>query len=96
MMTEVRVSERSNLDTGEARDWRVDEVMDVEMEMATATTPIATRTACATVFETRERNENGKQKRRSEAPANTWAPCNWRSRMVGTTLQQAQEPTQLH
>jgi len=44
-------------------------------------------------FEPMEGNENGKQRRRSEAPA---TPSNWRSRMERTMQQQAQELTQLH
>ena len=67
--------------------------MDVAMEMATAATSIAAETAGATIFEPMERNENGKRRRRSEAPA---APSDWRSRMERTIRQQAQELTQLH
>jgi len=55
--------------------------MDVAMEMATAATPIAAETAGAAIFEPMERNENGKQRRRNEAPA---APSDWRSRMERT------------
>jgi len=67
--------------------------MDVAMEMVTAATSIAAETAGATIFEPMERNVNGKQRRRSEAPA---APRDWRSRMERTIRQQAQELTQLH
>jgi len=86
-MTEARGSERSDLDTGEAGDRRSDAPVDVAMEMTTA------ETAGATMFEPMERNENGKRRRRSEAPA---TPSNWRSRMERTMRQQAQELTQLH
>jgi len=71
-MTEFRVSGRSDLDAGEAGNERCDAPMDVATKMATAVTAIATETAGATIFEKMERNENGKRRRRSEAPA---APC---------------------
>jgi hypothetical protein len=86
-MTEARGSERSDLDTGEARDRKSDAPVDVATEMTTA------ETAGATMFEPIERNENGKRRRRSEAPA---TPSDWRSRMERTMQQQAQELTQLH
>jgi len=92
-MTEFRVSVRSDLDAGEAEQGRSDAPMDVAMEMATATTPVAAETVGAAIFEPMKRNENRKQRRRSEAPA---APSDWRSRMEMTTRQQAQELTQLH
>jgi len=63
------------------------------MEMATASTSIAAETTHGTIFEPIERNENGKRRRRSEAPA---APSDWRSRMERMIRQQAQELTQLH
>jgi len=62
-MTKVRVSERSNLDTGEAEDGRSDAPMDVAMEMATAATPTSVVTAGGITFEPMERNENGKRRR---------------------------------
>jgi len=62
------------------------------MEMATAATSIAAETAGATIFEPMERNENGKRRRRSKAPA---APCDWMSCMERTIRKQAQELTQL-
>jgi hypothetical protein len=86
-MTEARGSERSDLDTGEAGDKRSDAPVEVAMEMTTA------ETAGATMLEPMERNENGKRRRRSEAPA---TPSDWRSRMERTMRQQAQELTQLH
>jgi hypothetical protein len=92
-MTEFRGSERSDLDAGEAGDGRSDAPMDMAMEMATAATSIAAETAGVTIFEPMERNENGKRRRRSEAPA---TPSDWRSRMERTMRQQAQELTQLH
>jgi hypothetical protein len=92
-MTEFRVSGRSDLDAGEAENGRSDAPMDVAMEMATAATSIAAETAGATIFEPMERNENGKRRSRSKAPA---APSDWRSRMERTIRQQAQELTQLH
>jgi hypothetical protein len=92
-MTEFRGSERSDLDAGEAGDGRSDAPMDMAMEMATAATSIAAETAGVTIFEPMERNENGKRRRRSEAPA---TPSDRRSRMERTMRQQAQELTQLH
>jgi hypothetical protein len=77
-MTEFRVSGRSDLDAGEARDGKSDAPMDGARSMATAVTCIAAETAFATIFERMERNENGKQRGRSEAPA---APNAWRSRI---------------
>jgi len=80
-MTKFRVTVRSDLDAGEAEKGRSDGPMHVAMEMATAATPIAAETAGAAIFEPIERNENGKRRRRSEAPA---APSDWRSRMERT------------
>ena len=68
-MTEARGSERSDLDTGEAGDGRSNAPVDVAMEMTTEVTPTAAETAGATMFEQMERNENGKRRRRCEAPA---------------------------
>jgi len=78
VITEVRGSKRSDLDTGEAGDRRSDAPMDVAMEMATMATPIAAETAGAAIFEPMERNENGERRRMSKAPATTG---DWRSRM---------------
>jgi len=80
-MTKFRVSLRSDLDAGEAENGRSNMHIDVAMEIATAVTSIAPETACATIFEPMERNENVKVSRRSEAPA---APSDWRSRMERT------------
>jgi len=44
VMTEVRGSKRSSLDTGEAADGRSDTPMDMAMEMARALTSIASET----------------------------------------------------
>jgi len=96
VMTEARVSGRSDLDTGEAGDGRSNAPMDVAMEMATAATPVAAETAGTTIVEPMERNENGKRRRRSEAVATAVDPSDWRSRMERTMRQQAQELTQLH
>jgi len=86
-MTEFRVSGKSDLSTGEAENGRSAAPMDVAMEMVTAATSIAAETAGATIFEQMERNKNGKQRWRSEAPA---AASDWRSRMERTIRQQAQ------
>ena len=87
-MTKFTVSKRSDLDAGEGGDGRRDAPMDMAMQVATAATP-----AGVTIFEPMESNENGKRRRRSEAPA---APTDWRSRMERTIRQQAQELMQLH
>jgi len=87
------VSERSNLDMGEAGGRRNDTPMDVVMGMATAETLTATG---ATIFEPLERNENGKHSRMSEAPATALAPRDWRQRIERATQQPVQELTQLH
>jgi hypothetical protein len=92
-MTEVRESERSRLDMEEAADWKSDAPMDMAMELATVVTSITVETAGATTFELMERNENGKPRRKSDAPA---APSDWRSRMDRTIRQHAEELTQLH
>ena len=89
----IQRSERSDLDAGDTGDGRSDTPMDMAMEMATVATSIAAETAGATIFEPMERINNGKWRRRSEAPA---APSDWRSRMERTIRQQAQELTQLH
>jgi len=61
VMTEFRVSVRSDLDAGEAEKGRSNAPMDVAIEMATAATPIVAETAGADIFEQMERNENGKR-----------------------------------
>jgi hypothetical protein len=94
-MTEVRVSERRGLDTGEAADGRSDAPMDMAMEVATAVTSIAAGTAGEAALEPMERNENGKR-RWSEVPATAWALGDWRSRMERAAQQQACELAQLH
>ena len=81
MITECRVSRRSDLDGGEGGNGRSGAPMDVAMEIAMAATAIAAETAGATISERMERNENGKQRRRSEAPV---APSDWRSCMERT------------
>jgi len=93
VVTEARVSESSGQDAGEAGDSRSDPPVDVVMVMTTAVTPTHTDTAGTTMFELMERNENGKQGRRSEAPA---TPSYRRSRMERTIRHQAQELMQLH
>jgi hypothetical protein len=77
-MTEFRGSERSDLITGEAGDGRSDGPVDMAMEKATAATFIAAKTAGVTIVDRMERNQNGKRRRMSEAPA---TPSNWKSCM---------------
>jgi len=58
VMTEFRVSERSDLDAGEADNGRNNAPINMAMEMATAVTSIAVETESATILEPMERNEN--------------------------------------
>jgi hypothetical protein len=58
-MTEFRVRERSNLDTGEVGDWRRDGPMDDAREMAMAVTPAAAETSAVTIFEPTTENGEG-------------------------------------
>jgi hypothetical protein len=94
-MTEVRVSERRDLDAGEAADGRSNAPMDMGMEMVTAVKSIAAGTAGEATHEPMERNENGKQGW-SEVRATAWALSDWRSRMERAAQQQARELAQLH
>ena len=93
VMTEVKGSDTSDLDTAEAGDRRSDLAMDVAMEIAMMGTPITAETAGATTFEPMERNENGKWRRSSEAQATAG---DWRSRMEREAQQQARKIAQLH
>jgi outer membrane biosynthesis protein TonB len=94
-MTEVRVSERRGMDTGEAADGRSDVPMDMAMEMATAVTSIAAGTAGEAALEPMERKENGKRSR-SEVPATAWPIGDLRSCMERVAQPQARELAQLH
>ena len=60
MITEFRVSGRSDLDAGDAGNGRSDATMDVAMEMATVVIAIAAETEGAIILDPMERNENGK------------------------------------
>jgi len=62
---EFRVSERSDLDTGEAADGMSDAPMAVVMEMATEVTADTAETAGGTIFEPMVRNKYRKWTRRS-------------------------------
>jgi len=92
-MTEVRVSERIDLDAGEAGDRRSDTPMDVAMEIAIVGTSIAAGTVGPSISVPIESNRNRKRSRRSEAPA---APSDLRSRLQRRIRLQAHELTQLH
>jgi len=83
------VSKRSDLGTGEAGDGTGDAPMDMVMEMAMAVTPIAMETAGVATLEPMERNEHGKRRRRSEAPATALGPGDRRGRMAQAAQQQA-------
>jgi len=96
MMTEVRVSERSDLDAGDAGEGRSDMPMDVAMQMAIAATPITVETAGGTIAEPMARNENRKRRRRSVALATSLPPSDWSSPMERMVRQQAQKLMQLH
>jgi len=92
VMTEVRASEMSDLDMGEAGDGSSDAPMDVAMQMGTTVTPIAADTAGATMIEPMERNEHGKRRRSCEAPPTT---RQLRSRMEGADQQKARKRAHL-
>jgi len=85
VMTEVRGSERSGLDTGGAADGRSDAPMDMAMEMVTAVTSIAAETAGEDTLEPMERNENesgegGVMFRQPPGPSGTGGPA-WSTRL---------------
>jgi hypothetical protein len=65
----------------EVADRRSYAPMHIAMEMETAVTPIAMETAGETSFKPMERNENGKQRRRSDVPGTTFTLQDWKSRM---------------
>jgi len=96
VMTEVRVIERSGLDTGGAADRGSYAPMDMAMAVATAVAAIAAGTPCERTIEPMERNENAKRRRGSDVPATAWALGDWRSRMERAAQQQARELAQLH
>lgn len=54
---------------GDVGDGRNEGSMDMAMEMATPATSIEAESAGVTKFQPMERNEHGKWRRRSEAPA---------------------------
>jgi hypothetical protein len=91
--TNLRVSGRSDLDTGEAGTGRSNVPMDMVIEMAMAVAAITTEAECATIFGPTERNEMGIRRRTSEVPA---GPSDWRSRIERTIRQQSLELTQLY
>jgi hypothetical protein len=73
-MAEVRVRVRSSLDTGAAADGMNATPMDMAMEMATAVTANAAETASEEALELMERNQDGKQCRRSEVKGDLLGP----------------------
>jgi len=95
-MTEVRVTERSNEDRGEARNGRCDVDMDVAMDMATTTPSVTVDTAGSIISESMVGNKNRKQRQSNETPANASAPSDWRSRIERTMPQQAKKRMKLH
>jgi len=96
VMTEVRESERSGLDTGEEADGRSDAPMGMAMEMATVVTSISADNTGEDTPEPMERNENGKRRRRSEVMATATALRDWRSHMERVAQHQGRELAQLH
>jgi hypothetical protein len=68
MLTEVRVSVRTDLDAEDGGDGSSAPPMDVALEMAMAETLIAVETVSEIIVEPMERNENGKWRRRNKAP----------------------------
>jgi len=58
VMTEVRGSDRSGIDTGAAGDGTSDTPLDMAMEVATAVTAIGAETAGAGTLALMERNGN--------------------------------------
>jgi len=81
VITEFRVSWRSDQGPGEACNGRSNGPRDMAMEMATEETSIGAETAGTTIFEPMERNEHRKRRRWGEAPA---APSDWSSCMEST------------
>jgi len=65
VMTEVRGSERSCLDTGEAADRRSDAPLDMAMDIVMAVMSIAAESAGEDTIVPIERNENGNGRRTS-------------------------------
>ena len=81
-MAEVRLSERCHLDTREVGDGTSNTTMAMAIEMVTAVTPIARGSRSAARLEPMMRNENGKWRRRSEAPGAAFGNGDWRSRSM--------------
>jgi len=96
VMTEVRVRERSSLNTGEGVDGRRDALMAMAIEMVTPVTPIAAETVGEATPEPMERHENRERRGRSEVPAIAWALGDWKSHMQHVGQQQACELAQLY
>jgi hypothetical protein len=72
-MTEVRGSDRSGLDSGEAADGSSDGPRDVAMEMVTAVISIAAETAGEDWLLPIDRTANGNLRRSCEVLATAWA-----------------------
>jgi hypothetical protein len=94
-MTEVRVNERSCLDTGEAVDRRSIAAREIAIGMATAVTPIGTETAGNDPLKSMETNQNGKRRGRRTVLATTCALGYCRNHMERAAQQQAWELAQL-
>ena len=96
VMTEVSGSERNGLDTGKVAERTSNAPMDMVMEMATAVTFIAAKTAGKVTLEPMERNENGNRRTRSQVLVTAWAAEDWKSSMERVAQQEAHELAQLH
>jgi len=96
VMSKIRVSERSDPDTGEAVDGTSDMLMDMIRDMVMAVTPITAETAGEIIFQLMERNKNRKGRRRSEDQATAGALGDWRSHMQRAALQEACELAYLY
>jgi len=94
-MTEVRVSERSYLDIGEAVDRSSDKPMDMAMEMAKEVTSFAAETAGKATVEPRVRNKN-RNREQSEVSATARALGDWPSHTERAAQKQARKLAQPH
>jgi hypothetical protein len=91
VMTEVRASQRSGLDTGGAADGRSDEPIDMATEVAMAGAAIAASTAGEDTVVPIESQDNAMRRRRSEVPPTAWALGDGSSCMEHAAPQQAHE-----
>jgi hypothetical protein len=96
VITEIGLSERSGLVAGEVADLRSDKPVDNAIEMGTAVTSFRPGTVGEDTLDPRERNQNGKQRKRSEVLAAALALGHWKSGSEHAAQQQTPEVAQLH